>query len=251
MSPLSLQYRLNRRLVTGIAALVVIFVASLGTLLVRDQSREFDRALESKAHALLDLTQGRVTRIDLTDGRLLELENGRRPTFFAIRSAGRRVPEVSHHETPLVVSTNGRAVDTPRFTNMTLPDGTGGRQVEIDFAPVRSTVGPTTETEMATVVVAEPRVALLWKAAKASLTLLGFGALLLLALALLVRNALRRGLEPVIGLRRQMETLDPQHRGQRVNLQAPPDELAPIMRHINDLLERTEMSLRAKRTAAR
>lgn len=218
MSPLSLHYRLKQRLLTGMAALLVVFVAALGALWVRDQSIEFDRSLESKARTLLELTQKRGTTPDLAVRQLVELEDGQRSTFFAVRLA------------------DGMEEGSTEFANITLPDGSAGRQVEIGFLPLHS------PGRTAAVVVAVPRQPLLWKAARASLTLLGLGGLLLLALALLVRHVLRRGLEPVVGLRRQIETLDPSHRGQRVNLQAPPDELAPVLRRINELIERTEMT---------
>jgi hypothetical protein len=62
-------------------------------------------------------------------------------------------------------------------------------------------------------------------------------ALLLGSLALLVHSSLRRGLAPVIGLRRQVERLGSGGSVQRVSLRNAPEELAPVLAGINELLE--------------
>lgn len=248
MSPISLQHRLNRRLVTGITALLVVFAASLGGLLVRGLVQEFDRSLASKARAAVDLTRRQLDRAIYADAFSLAFENNDRPTYFALRLSDGTVLQQSHARKPLKASTGQESSDTLRFADVTLPNGRAGRQVEIDFVP-RQTSGRLllprevpvgAEIQVATLIVAEPRSALYWNIARAGLTLFGFCALLLLALTLLVRNALRHGLEPIVGLKRQLEILDTDHVTQRVNLANPPRELVPVLQGINRLLRRVE-----------
>jgi hypothetical protein len=200
MSHASLHHRLNRRLVVGIAALLVIFGSALGWLFVTGLTRELDRSLQTKAQAAAGLSAS-------------------------------------------------EAVSLASFSDIDLPDGRKGRQVVIDFA-ARSD-GADTSPEVSRVIATEPRSSLAWTIVRFSLILACFFGFLLLAEALLVRNAVRRGLEPVEGLRRQLQILDPTHRGQRVSLQAPPEELAPILQRINDLLEKADVPLAEQRTAAR
>ena len=88
--------------------------------------------------------------------------------------------------------------------------------------------------------VAEPLAPLYWKIFYVSLTLAALWALLLLALTLLVKSALQHGLEPLVGLKRQLETLDVEHVTHRVNLLDPPRELIPVVQRINQLLRNAQ-----------
>jgi hypothetical protein len=56
----------------------------------------------------------------------------------------------------------------------------------------------------------------------------------------MVRRALQRGHEPIVGLKRQLKILDLEHSARRVNLLDPPRELVPVLRQINQLLRRAE-----------
>ena len=57
MSPISIHRRLNRRLITGIAALLVISCSALGWVFVVELAREFDHSLESQARALAGMSE--------------------------------------------------------------------------------------------------------------------------------------------------------------------------------------------------
>ncbi len=236
MSPTSLEYRLNRRLLTGIVSLVIVFGGSLGVLLSLDLSREFDRSLQSKARAVVDLY-----RLQPPAGSIqVTVEDGDRPTYLALRLRDGSVREPSGQLQLGPSLLEG----TPRFQDVVLPGGRAGRQVEIEFIPAaedansESSLGAT--PPLVTLMVAEPLAPLYWKMFYVSVLLAAFWGLLLLALALLVRSALQRGLEPIVGLKRQLEILDLEHITHRVNLLDPPRELVPVVRRINQLLRRAE-----------
>jgi hypothetical protein len=232
MSPVSLEDRLSRRLLTGIAGLVLVFGTTLGVLVSFDLAREFDRALESKARAVVTLyrQQPHVTALNLT------MEDGGRPTYLALRLRDGTVREPAE----AIQLGPGLLQKKPRFLDVTLPGGKSGRQVEIEFTPAREAIlaspADLPEPPLVTLIVAEPLAPLYWKIFYICLGLALFWGLLLLALAMLVHRALQRGLEPVIGLRRQLDRLDVENITHRVNLRDPPREVARMVERVNQLL---------------
>lgn len=239
----SLEQRLNTRLDTGIAIYLVVFSLALGLLLVRGLTREFDRGLISKAEGIIEMARQELATTDDADA-LVPRFNGMRLGHFAIwLSDGTLVGSADSLEA-LDISVEEELSDRPRFANLELPDGRPGRKVEIDFVPrgetehvllpSQVTIGSGVGT--ATLVVAESRQALNRQILNVLLLVTGACTLLLVSLAFLVRSSLRRGLEPVVGLRRQVELLGSQSNIHRVSLRDPPEELAPVLEGINELL---------------
>jgi hypothetical protein len=229
MSPTTLEYRINHRLLTGIVTLVIVFGVSLGALLFFDLNREFDRSLESQARAIVALYRQQPPAGDL---RITMKDDGQ-PSHLAIRLRDGSIREPSG---PLQLGPD-LLEGTPRLEDVTLEGGRAGRQVEIAFLPESS---PGATQPLITLIVAEPLEPLYWKMFYVALVLSAFLGALLLALVLLVRRSLQRGLEPIVGLKRQLKILDLEHSASRVNLLDPPRELIPVVRRINQLLRRTE-----------
>ena len=257
MSRGSLEHRLNTRLVTGIAIYLVVFSAVLGLLLARGLVSDFDRKLISKAEGIVEIARQELATSEGGDDAV-PVFDGVRLGYFAISlSDGTLIGPPDSLET-LEIDVDDKLSNTPRFADLELPDGRPGRKVEIDFVPRRasshqllpSQVAIGSGIRTATLVVAESRQALNDQILRLSILMSAAWALLLASLALLVRSSLRRGLEPVIGLRRQVELLEPQGSVHRLSLKDPPEELAPVLDGINQLLRRRDETLRAQQAAS-
>ena len=252
MNRLSLEHRLNTRLLTGIATYLLLFSLALGLLLVRGLVKEFDRTLMSKAQSIIEVARQELATADDADALVPSFE-GMHLGFFAIWLSDGTLVGSPNALQALDIAIEQELSDQPRFANLELPDGRDGRKVEIDFVPRGDTAQALMPSQVeigsgvrtATLVVADSRQALNQQILSVSLLVVGACALLLLFLALLVRSSLRRGLEPVIGLRRQVELLGPQSSVHRVSLRDPPEELAPVLQGINELLQSRERSRRA------
>ena len=255
MSRGSLEHRLNTRLVTGIAVYLVIFSAVLGVLLARGLVDDFDRDLISKAEGIIEIARQELATTEGVD--VVPAFDGVHFGYFAIWLSDGTLIGSPDSLQALDIEVETELSDTPRFADLELPDGRPGRKAEIDFVPrgdsahlvLPSQVAIGSGIRTATLVVAESRQALNEQILRVSGLMFAAWALLLASLALLVRSSLRRGLEPVIGLRRQVELLEPQGSVHRLSLKDPPEELAPVLREINQLLQKRDEALRAQKTA--
>ena len=250
MNRISLESRMNARLLTGITIYLVVFSIALGFLLVRGLTAEFDRTLVARAEGIIEIArqeimaEGAATAVPRFDGM-------RFGQFALWLSDGTLVGAPDALET-LEIEVDEELSDQPRFADLRLPDGRSGRKVEIDFVPrsedaagvLPSQVAVGSEVRTATLVVAESRAALDRQILRVSLLVAGACVLLLGSLALLVRSSLHRGLEPIVGLRRQVERLDPNGTVHRVSLRDPPEELAPVLQGINELLQNRDRARR-------
>ena len=257
MSKRSLEYRLNTRLDAGIAIYLVAFSLVLGLFLVHGLMVDFDRALIAKAEGIVDIARQELAAAEGPDAEAPSFDGVRLGHFAIWLSDGTLIGDVDALDT-LDIAIDAELSDTPRFGDLELPDGRDGRKVEIDFVPRQEgghdllpsqvTIGSGVRT--ATLVVAESREALDRQILRVVLVLAGACSLLLAGLALMVRTSLRRGLEPVVGLRRQVELLSTGHSVHRVGLANPPDELAPVLNGINELLQRRSGTPKSEETPA-
>ena len=240
----SLEQRLNTRIDAGIAIYLIVFSLALGLLLVRGVTREFDRGLIAKAEGIIQIARQEIAQTGDTDSLTPRFEGMDTDSFAIWLSDGTLIGAPDALQA-LDVSVEAPLSDEPRFSNLELRDGTSGRKVEIDFVPRRegahellpSQVSIGSGVTTATLVVTESRQALNRQILEISLLVVGACALLLVSLAMLVHSSLRRGLAPVIGLRRQVELLGPNGNVHRVSLRNPPEELAPVLAGINELLQ--------------
>jgi hypothetical protein len=257
MNRASLETRMVSRLLTGITVYLLLFSLALGLLLAHGLVAEFDRELIARAEAIVEIARQELADQGGAVDPVPSFEGLRLGLFALWLSDGTLVGRPDALEA-LDLAVDQRLSDAPRFANLKLPDGRRGRKVEIDFVPrgehsrpllpSQVTVGSGVRT--ATLVVAEPRAALDRQILRVALLVAGGCALLLAALVLLVRTSLHRGLEPVVGLRRQVELLTAQRTVHRVSLQDPPAELAPVLQGINELLQGREQARRDREAAA-
>jgi signal transduction histidine kinase len=229
---------------------------------------EFDRSLEAKARALVALTEqdGGQIEFDFRNDLMPEFGDAPNPEYFELRladgSLSRRSPSFD-----LSAETRGRSLvkslhpaTTPSFRDLRLPDGRRGRQVQIDFVPpldvpddpAEKGSAPLQEPSSAslpaaTFIVAREREGLDAGVRRLELAIGGLGIGLLLALAGLMHLALRVGLRSLDRLTRQVRALDVTSLDTRVDVEAPPEEIAVVVEQVHALLDRLEGGFKRER----
>jgi signal transduction histidine kinase len=262
----SLRTRLFFYLLGGTAVLVLGAGLIARTIVTDALQREFDRALRAKAAGLIALTEQEAGQMEFEfrSEHMPEFGAAAEPEYFAIWLAdGSLVHQSPSLEASPGTRGTGLARDpdpapTPSFRDVRLPDGRRGRQIQVDFVPTPDTDADPVETKgapgpaapgllAATVVVAREREQLDAAIRRLDLTVAGLGAGLMLALAGLMHLALRMGLRSLDRLTGQVRALDVSSLGTRVDVDAPPREIAVVVEQINSLLARLEAGFKRER----
>ena len=98
---------------------------------------EFDRTLESKARALMTLTEQDKSGVELNfaDEYMSEFERKEEPDYFQLLLDDRTVLERSRSLGTLDLPHIEPLFPQPRFADLKLPDGRSGRLIQVDFVP--------------------------------------------------------------------------------------------------------------------
>jgi signal transduction histidine kinase len=264
----SLRTRLFVYLTAGAAILFLVAGFALTRTMARWLQREFDRGLEAKAAALIGLTEQEADGIefDFESELMPEFGDPAGPEYFELWLADgsllRRSPsfELTDEARRATLPRTTDPAVAPRFQDLRLPDGRRGRQIRVDFVPRMEAAEDPGETagapaaasapssrRPATLIVAREREG--FDAGLRRLKVaLGIGAVgLMLALAGLTQGALRVGLRSLDRLNRQVRALDVTSLGTRVDVQAPPEEIAVVVEQVNALLDRLEAGFKRER----
>jgi signal transduction histidine kinase len=264
----SLRTRLFVYLIGGSALLFLVAGFGLTRAIATWLQGEFDRGLLAKATALVVLTEQEADRIefDFRSELMPEFGASASPEYFELRLAdGSLIARSASFESSdatrrasLVRESDQAAA--PAFRDVRLPDGRRGRQVRIDFVPAPDTEDDPTETtgapatgpapsrgEAATLIVARERERLDGDLFRLELGVAVIAAGLMLALAGLIQLALRVGLRSLDRLTGQVRALDVASLGARVDVPAPPVEIAVVVEQVNALLGRLEAAFQRER----
>ncbi len=264
----SLRARLFVYLIGGSAVLLLVAGFALSATIAAWLQSEFDRALEAKAKALAALTEWETDQIEFEFRSELMPEFGAAasPEYFELwladGSLNRRSPSFDASDATRaarLVKSPHRAA-TASFMDVRLPDGRRGRQIQLDFVPSLDSEGDPAETAGtpvpapvsasvpgATLIVARERERLDADVRRLELVVAGFGVGLMLALAGLTQLALRVGLGSLDRLTGQVRALDVTSLDTRVDVAAPPAEIAAVVQQVNALLDRLEAGFRRER----
>lgn len=274
----SLRSRLYLYLVVSIGPLLALIGLGLGFGITTWLERDFDEALEAKARALIALVRQDVDgRIEFEfAGRFMpEFETPTAPEFFELwlddDTLFARSNSFETVGTAEQAHLPRRTQPAPaaQFRDLTLPDGRQGRQVQIDFrpetederdaetvppeerkpkAPLHPAMArPTDRMPMLSLIVARGRGELDRQIRLLYSSFAMVGAVLFIASAALIPVLLRSALRPLDSLIRQMRALDGKSIGNRFSLRDAPDEIAPVVSHLNSLLDRLEMAVQRER----
>lgn len=256
----SLRGRLTVWLLGGAGLLLVFGALVLFRVTDLRLRREFDDALLTKARSLATLTEQEEGRVWLEGADAMpELAGGQDPEYFQIWRDDGRVIDRSRSLGAGVLPRQRVPLDRPRLFDGRLPGGGPGRFVEIRFAPRQEeeesdgrleTLPPSSPPSVrpVTLVVARSREHLDAFIASLHATFAGFVLALLAGMAVLVRLSLAAGLAPVERLATKLHELDAESLGKRLEEAGTPSELAPVVEHLNGLLERLQTSFARERT---
>lgn len=262
----SIQNRLTVYIVGGTAILLILAGISVDHLIRGQLARDFDKTLLYKAMGLMRLTEreSRVVEFNMNYKAMQEFNSkakGKKEYFQLTLPDG----------TPIVKSRSlGRAtlppaaapLDTPRYRDVKLPDGRRGRMVSFAFAPsaredddedAAGTSDPEATGEQQSVVripddlpsgfkvvisVATGNGSLLDLVDAIRVTLALTCLALMIAVWLLVRFSVDRGLRPLRQIAGEVQDLDSSKLDTRITTDPQSRELKPITDQLNDLLER-------------
>ncbi len=235
---------IRRQLLTSLLVGLALVLSAAGmALFLRARvilTREFDRAERAEADLLVLQTE--------EDGEKVQLD-----------LAGLSLPEYDHDEYYQLWLPDGQTVarspslgfdDLPqREGDLLLPDGRPGRAIIMQFVPMPAEEDqvPHPNPPVVTLVVARDRGALDRTLAGIGAGLLLVGALMLVATALIVTTAVRRGLAPLDAVGQQAATIDASSLQTRFVTDAIPAELRPITERLNDLLARLDEAFQRER----
>ena len=264
----SLRTRLFAYLVGGTVLLFLVAGFALIWAIATRLQTEFDRGLLSKARGLVALTEQEADRVEFEFKSELmpEFGSATEPEYFELWLADgslfQRSPsfEVDPETRRAALAKSSALAATPRWRDLRLPDGRRGRQIQLDFVPSRdpeddpadAAGGPAGKPEPSSVQTVTLIVAREREQLDADLLHLKLGVgvvaiVLVLALAALTQVALRVGLRSLDRLNHQVRALDVTSLGRRIDLDAPPEEIAVVVRQVNGLLARLEAGFKRER----
>jgi two-component system sensor histidine kinase QseC len=264
----SLRTRLFVHLTGGAAVLSLVAGFALTWVIAERLQAEFDRGLLAKAWALAALTEleGDRVEFDFKKERMPEFGDPAEPEYFELwlgdgallrRSASFELRDDVRRAA--LVKDAPRAI-APGFRDLRLPDGRWGRQVQIDFVPLPDSDDEPEETpggpagkgepssiQTVTLIVARERERLDTDLLHLKVGVGVAAVALLLSLAGLAHVALRVGLRSLDRLNHQVRALDVTSLGRRLDLEAPPEEIAVVVEQVNGLLARLEAGFKRER----
>jgi signal transduction histidine kinase len=254
------RFTLRGRLLAGTAATTAAILVLAGLLIyffVRTSLRtEFDTSLTASLRAIAALTEqdADAVKMEPETANVAEFRRKERPDYFAAwlpdgtvvaTSASLEGKSLAHAMTPRV----GAIIYEP----VRLPDGLPGRQATIRFVPaVEDSTGRITHgTREVTLTVARHTWEVDQKLAGLAWLLASICSTATLAAAGAMWFVVGRGLRPLQVLAARISAIDRERLGARVELSDAPAELTPVVRRLNELLDRVQsMVLRERRFTA-
>jgi signal transduction histidine kinase len=254
----TIHQQLTRKLLLGFALLLgcgglAVYFSVRAALL-----KQFDATLRAKAMAITTVTQQRGNRIEVgfTDQFMREFDERVATDFFQMRRADGTTIKRSESLNILDLPSRLGTLEHPKFWNLRLPSGAGGRAIGFRFTPRMEKDEKKDEEKNerrrpvaieVSLVVASERGTLDATLATLGLVLAGCGAFLLAATLLIVPRVLRRELTPLDRLADQASRINADSLASRFPIDSLPGELAPISSRLNDLLARLEQSFERER----
>lgn len=265
---MSIRTHLTRLLLLTIVPLVLLIGAGLFAYVRTSLVARFDDGLLARARALSGMVKLESGAIEFDFAgeampqyervgsdecfQLWTLDDDDAPDRMVERSGSLGESDIE----PRVPRTRTKVWDAP------MPGGQRGRYAALRFAPQPEAEGEPPEPEAAgrqpgvspaemLIVAGQSRRELDRTLSLLAAALAGAGAVLVGGVLLAVRVALEKGLSPLGELAAQVEAVRPEALSVRIAGERTPDELAPIVRHANGMLDRLAAAFeREKRLAA-
>ena len=264
-------------LAAGFACLVLGLGAFLVHTLGKGVTEEFDRSLLAQARALAALceNEGDGIEFDYAPASMPQFERAHAPDYFQFwHSDG--TPLLRSRQAMRMLQRQPAVQEPTVVWNVPLPDGRTGRAVQLSFtveflpddedesdphaSPSGVSVPPVGDAAATSgsplppieliLVVARGRERLDHLLGIVRWSVLGSGVLVILFSILLSWRLLVSGLAPLDEIADQVRGLDAENLDARVALDAPPRELAPVVKQLNALLGRLSASFERERRFA-
>jgi len=252
-------------LLAGMGLLLAAGGLALSGILGSQLRRDYDAALIAKARSLETLTEERGGKVwvEFSDKIMPEFERRENPDYFQLWLRKGPVLERSRSLGDHDLSRAGGPLDRPRLSDVVLPDGRRGRQVEISFQPRSEVLEQEEETEgrpgasddladhgpRATLAVAHSREDLDALLASVQVTLIVAVLGLLGGTALLIKMVVGITLLPLDRLAHQLAGMGVDSLGRELPREADaPAEIVPVIHHLNALLARLDASFVRERS---
>jgi two-component system sensor histidine kinase QseC len=252
----SLRFRLTVAIIGVLSALFICLSLVLHAVFARALYHEFDGRLLGDAAAVAGMAEDESPQVEFESESLPEFERGRRPAYFEAwiddgpvlaRSPSLGSRDLGRPSKPA----------TPAFTDIALPDGRAGRAVALRQPmrieePAMADGRPSRVSErFVTVVVARGTEELIEPLAVVRRWLLGLTVLSLLGASGVALLVVSRGLRSTRTLAAKIAELDATQLDSVLPSEGLPDEIAPVVAKINELLARLRESFsREKRFTA-
>ncbi|HVS71731.1 MAG TPA: ATP-binding protein [Phycisphaerae bacterium] len=250
----SLRGRLLAGTTLTCAAVFLLLGVALDLFARRELLGEFDDALRAKAAAIASMVEwhGRRTVFDQNAAAMWEFAARQNPEYFQVWLAGKpfvRSPSLDQSD----LSTLPPADAAVRWT--TLPDGRRGRLLTMTFLPVveerdddrRNAGAAPPEPPPAALAVAKGSEDLDRTLADLRWTMCGLSAAGLVLLAGVLAVLIHRATASVNRLSRAIAAVDASNAAARLQVAGLPNELAPVVERLNELLQRLADALDRER----
>jgi two-component system sensor histidine kinase QseC len=248
----SIETRLTTAIVLGSLLILgigsgVFYVSARAVLL-----REFDAEIKTRAQALAALTTEENDRIVFKISRDMigDYQSGDQASYYQLwladESTLARSPSLGNVDLPL----DAGSMQSPEFWDFVLPNGEPGRAIGVEFIPELEDASPIQAGESGapvTLVVASSLENIAHTLTAFRNLLMILGTIMLVAMIVMIRVAIRRGLAPLAEVTDRAGQIDALSLGQRFAVQKMPIELLPICERLNDLLARLEDSFTRER----
>jgi signal transduction histidine kinase len=216
---------------------------------------EFDLALKTDIQALANMAEQSEAgfKFDSSGEFMPKFQREDHPDYFQLwEPDGSTLYRSSSLSVERDLPQRFGTLQSPRFWNVTLPDGGNGRAVGIRFAPKEDEDTPRSPgtpplTKEVTLVAGFHRAELDNRLNYLGTVLLLVGLALAAATAAVVSVIVRRGLRPLSTLSQRAEAIDASSLQLRFPTENIPSELQPIAQRLNDLLARLEASFGRER----
>jgi len=251
----SIRRYLTWRLLLGLLFLVVTGNTLLYLFVYHRMVSDFDAALKAEAHAFAGMMEQEPEGItvELRKEFLPEYNRKYNAEYYQIWSEDgeviERSPSLKGRDLPRRTGT----FESPVFWNLVLPDGRPGRAIGVSFFPfIDYEEHPLIKNRMEVqFVLAKDRIEI---SNMLRVLFLGTASLVIIIITgiiTMVPRVVMSGLSPLRRLADYTATIDSKSLGSRYNSAHIPDELLPIVRRLNELLERLEHAFaREKRLTA-
>ncbi|MDD5704830.1 MAG: histidine kinase dimerization/phospho-acceptor domain-containing protein [Kiritimatiellae bacterium] len=269
----SIRKQLLRRILSGTSAILLAGSIVLALAIHNRILDGLDRNLLTQARALAVLTsvEGRALEFEPAEPQMPDFRQEQAQAFYQAQFLDGQVfsrsSSLREHRLPV---TPPSAAGAPMFRNVRLPDGRRGRLVSYTFSPriepeeadlaldedpeagwkFELPAGMMPRDVRVVMTVARVREQTDLLLASLLLALAVVDGLILIGIGLLVRRSLDAGLRPLATLNDRIRRLSGDTLHQRVTLDAPPEELQPVVTTLNELLSRLEQAFARERQFA-